>query len=249
MSVESASANFVLVAALTYVAALFGLAWFVDRRAARGGARWVGSPVVYTLSLSIYCSAWTFYGAVGSAARTGVEFMAIYLGPTLVFVGWWWLVRKLVRIGRTHRITSIADMISSRYGKSGALAALVTLVAVAVTTPYIAVQLQSLTRSYETISGGSPEQDPVIAFWAATGLALFTILFGTRTLDENERHHGVVAAIAFEALVKLASMLALGFFAIFSVAGGLGAAFDGVTAESLRLDQPLGARWMTLLFL
>ncbi len=249
MSGEAAGPNLVLVVALTYVAALFGLAWFVDRRAARGAAGWVGSPLVYTLSLSVYCTAWTFYGAVGSAARSGVEFMTIYLGPTLVFTGWWWLVRKLVRIGRTHRITSIADMISSRYGKSGALAAIATVVAVAATTPYIALQLQSLTLSYETITGGTPEQDAVIAFWAAAGLALFTILFGTRSLDENERHHGVVAAIAFEAVVKLAAVLAVGIFAVFSVAGGPAVAFADVTAESLRLDDAFGARWMTLLFL
>jgi Na+/proline symporter/nitrogen-specific signal transduction histidine kinase len=238
----------VLVVALCYVASLFGLAWHVDRRAARGGARWVGSPLVYTLSLSVYCTAWTFYGAVGSAARTGMEFVAIYLGPTLVFVGWWWLVRKLVRIGRTHRITSIADMISSRYGKSGSLAAIATIGAVAAATPYIALQLQSLTLSYETITGGGPEQDAVIAFWAAAGLALFTILFGTRTLDENERHHGVVAAIAFEAVVKLAAVLAVGLFGVFSVAGEAGV-FAGVPPGSLRLDDAFGARWMTLLFL
>ena len=229
--------NPVLGVALTYVAALFALAWYVDRRAARGGGEWVGSPVIYTLSLSVYCTAWTFYGAVGSAARSGVEFMTIYLGPTLAFIGWWWLIRKLVRIGRTHRITSIADMISSRYGKSGSLAAIATVVAVLAATPYIALQLQSLTLSYETITGGGAEQDARIAFWAAAGLALFTILFGTRTLDENERHHGVVAAIAAEAVVKLAAVIAVGIFAVFTVAGGIENTFADVTAESL---QPRG---------
>ncbi len=241
--------NAVLGVALVYVAALFALAWWVDRRAARGGGGWVSSPVIYTLSLSVYCTAWTFYGAVGSAARTGVEFMTIYLGPTLAFIGWWWLIRKLVRIGRTHRITSIADMISSRYGKSGGLAALATVGAVLAATPYIALQLQSLTLSYETITAGGPQQDSVIAFWAAAGLALFTILFGTRTLDENERHHGVVAAIAAEAVVKLAAVIAVGLFAVFGVAGGVRETFAGVTAESLRLDETFGGRWMTLLFL
>ena len=241
--------NPVLGVALTYVAALFALAWYVDRAAARGRGGWVGSPAIYTLSLSVYCTAWTFYGAVGSAARSGVEFMTIYLGPTLVFVGWWWLVRKLVRIGRTHRITSIADMISSRYGKSGALAAVASVVAVVAATPYIALQLQSLTLSYETITGGTTEQDARIAFWAAAGLALFTILFGTRTLDENERHHGVVAAIAAEAVVKLAAVIAVGIFAVFSVAGGIGNTFAGVSAESLRLHEAFGPRWITLMLL
>ena len=115
-----------------------------------------------------------------------------------------------------HRITSIADLISSRYGKSSALAGIVTLVAVVAVTPYIALQLQSLTLQLrDDHRRHAPSRTPCIAFWAAAGLALFTILFGTRTLDENERHHGVVAAIAVEAVVKLAAVLAVGLFAVF----------------------------------
>ncbi|QIE54605.1 sodium:solute symporter [Pikeienuella piscinae] len=241
--------DMILPVSFGYVALLFLLAWWVDRRAARGGVAWLRSPLTYTLSLSVYCTAWTFYGAVGAATRKGLEFAPIYLGPTLVFIGWWWLIRKLVRIGRTHRITSIADMISSRYGKSRALAAFATVVAVTATTPYIALQLQSLTLSYEVITGGDPSQDRKIAFVAALGLGLFTILFGTRSLDENERHYGVVAAIAMEAVVKLAAVIAVGLYAVFSVAGGVEATFAGTTAESLNLDQTFGPRWMTLLFL
>lgn len=239
----------IIAVSLVYVALLFGLAWWVDRRAARGGGAWLRSPVTYTLSLSVYCTAWTFYGAVGSAARNGLEFATIYLGPTLVFIGWWWLIRKIVRIGRTHRITSIADMISSRYGKSGPLAAFGAIVAVTATTPYIALQLQSLTLSYEVITGGGPEQDALIAGVAALGLGLFTILFGTRSLDENERHYGVVAAIAVEAVIKLAALIAIGLYAVFSVAGGMEATFADVSASSLKLDQVFGSRWLTLLFL
>ena len=85
---------------LAYVLLLFAVAFFADWRAQHGKGGWLRSSVIYTLSLSIYCTAWTFYGAVGSAARSGLEFVTIYLGPTLVFVGWWWVLRKLVRIGR-----------------------------------------------------------------------------------------------------------------------------------------------------
>ena len=106
---------------------------------------------------------------VGSAARNGLEFATIYVGPTLVFVGWWWLLRKLVRIGRAHRITSIADLISSRYGKSPSLAVLVTMIAVMATTPYIALQLQSVTSSYQAIAGEA--DGTATAFWVAAGLA------------------------------------------------------------------------------
>jgi Na+/proline symporter len=145
--------NVLVAVCLAYVVFLFAVAFVADRAARRGRGAWLSSPLVYTLSLSIYCTAWTFYGAVGFAARSGLEYLTIYLGPTLVMIGWWWTLRKLVRIGRSQRITSIADMISSRYGKSNALAVCVTLFAVIGTTPYIALQLQSVTRSAHPVVG------------------------------------------------------------------------------------------------
>jgi len=242
------SVDILLAVCLGYVALLFIIAFIVDRRTRQGPLRWLHSPVIYTLSISVYCTSWTFYGAVGSAARNGLEFVAIYLGPTLVFVGWWWLLRKLVRIAKVHRTTSIADLISSRYGKSPSLAVLVTVIAVIATTPYIALQLQSVTRSYQVIAG---EADGITtAFWVAAGMALFTILFGTRNLDANERHHGVVAAIAFEAIVKLLALIAVGVFAVWGVAGGLGNVFADVPAEAIRgAGDIFGPRWVTLTFL
>ena len=242
------SVNTVLAVCLGYVALLFAVAFVVDRRTRTRRLRWLNSPVVYTLSISIYCTSWTFYGAVGSAARNGLEFIAIYLGPTLVFIGWWWLLRKLVRIGRAHRITSIADLISSRYGKSPSLAVLVTVIALIATTPYIALQLQSLTRSYQVIAG---EGDGVAtAFWIAAGMALFTILFGTRNLDANERHQGVVAAIALEAVVKLFALLAVGMFATWSLADGFAGVFTDVPAEvAIGAGEIFGPRWAVLTFL
>ena len=103
------SFNIVAGICLGYVTVLFAIAWFAERRASRGQFGFLRSPLVYTLSISVYCTAWTYYGAVGSAARNGLEFITIYLGPTLVFVGWFWLLRRLVRIGRAQRVTSIAD--------------------------------------------------------------------------------------------------------------------------------------------
>ncbi|MGI9510268.1 MAG: histidine kinase dimerization/phospho-acceptor domain-containing protein, partial [Geminicoccaceae bacterium] len=242
------STNILLLACLGYVALLFAVAFVVDRRTRRAPIQLLHSPVIYTLSISVYCTSWTFYGAVGSAARNGLEFITIYLGPTLVFVGWWWLLRKLVRIGRAHRITSIADLISSRYGKSTSLAVLVTIIAVIATTPYIALQLQSVTRSYQVIAGGADEVST--AFWIAAGMALFTILFGTRNLDANERHHGVVAAIALEAIVKLFALIAVGIFATYGVANGLGDVFADVPAEAIRGSGDIfGTRWAVLTFL
>ncbi len=242
------SVNLLLLTCAGYVALLFGVAFVVDRRTRRERISWLHSPVIYTLSISVYCTSWTFYGAVGSAARNGLEFITIYLGPTLVFVGWWWVLRKLVRIGRAHRITSIADLISSRYGKSSGLAVMVTLIALIATTPYIALQLQSLTRSYQVIVQDANGVET--AFVIAAGMALFAILFGTRNLDANERHHGVVAAIAVEAIVKLVALLAVGIFATYGIAGGFREVFSNVTPEDIRGSSDIfGARWITLTFL
>ncbi len=234
---------------LLYVAGLFGIAFWVERRAAAGQVRWLNSPLIYTLSLSIYTTAWTFYGAVGSAARTGLEFMTIYLGPTLVFVGWFWLLRKLVRIGRAQRITSIADMISSRYGKSGGLAALVTVLAVTGATPYLALQLQSVTLSFSVFAEPGrimPLGDDITSIWVAGGLALFTIIFGTRSLDVNERHPGLVSAIAVEAVVKLAALLAVGVFVVWGVAEGPSDILQRIEESPISQWTSNGARWVGL---
>lgn len=250
------SGDIVIAAALGYVALLFAVAFFGDWRARQGRLGWLSSPVVYTLSISIYCTSWTYYGMVGSATRDGIEFAAVYIGPMLVFVGWWLLLRKLVRIGRVHRITSIADMVSSRYGKSTALAALVTVIAVVASTPYIALQLKAVVASFEVISGAHPDAldfgtkgDSTLAFGVAAGMALFAILFGTRNIDVDERHHGVVAAIAVEAIVKLVAMLGVGLLVVFGIAGGPGEIFDHMPPDLLRSEQVLGPRWVTVTFL
>ncbi|TCO68788.1 ATP-binding protein [Rhodovulum euryhalinum] len=245
----------VLVAiCLLYVALLFGVAFLAERRAAMGLGGWLRSPAIYTLSLSVYCTAWTFYGAVGYAARSGLEFVTIYLGPTLVFIGWWWTLRKLVRIGRTQRITSIADLISSRYGKSNALGVVVTLIAVVGTTPYIALQLQSVTLSFAVFAPGGAVPWAIrdlnsSALTVAAGLAVFTILFGTRNLDANERHHGVVTAIAVEAVVKLVALLAVGIFVVWGIGGGVTATLDRIETSPLAGMPIQPGRWIGLTFL
>ncbi|MGC9371292.1 MAG: ATP-binding protein [Paracoccaceae bacterium] len=246
--------NMLVVVCLTYVVLLFVVAFVAERRAAAGRVDWLRSPAVYTLSLSVYCTAWTFYGAVGYAARSGLEFVTIYLGPTLVLIGWWVALRKLVRIGKTQRITSIADLISSRYGKSNVLGVIVTLMAVVGTTPYIALQLQSVTLSFAVFAERSPAQWATgdlnaTALWVAAGLALFTVLFGTRNLDANERHHGVVTAIAMEAVVKLVALLAVGLFVVWGVAGSFDEMLARIEASPLADTHFNSGRWVGLTFL
>ena len=243
------SFNLLVAISLFYVGLLFLVAFMAERQSGPASRRLLRSPLVYTLALSIYCTAWTFYGAVGYAARSGLEFVTIYLGPTLVMLTWWVLLRRLVWIGRSQRITSIADLISSRYGKSTLLGVLVTLIALIGTTPYIALQLQSVTLSFAVFAEGGPESMNATALWCAGGLALFTIVFGTRRLDVNERHHGVVAAIALEAIVKLVALLAVGIFVVFFVAGGPGETLTLIDASPIELWDLQPERWMTLTFL
>ncbi|GGH22588.1 hypothetical protein SAMN05444007_102225 [Cribrihabitans marinus] len=247
-----ASLNTLVLVCLAYVALLFAVAFAADRLAAAGRSTWLRSPLIYTLSLSIYCTAWTFYGAVGYAARSGLEFVTIYLGPTLVMVGWWWGLRKLVRVGRSQRVTSIADLISSRYGKSNALAICVTLLAVTGVTPYIALQLQSITLSFSIFAEADPgsiHNETTSVFWVAAGLAVFAILFGTRNLDANERHHGVVTAVAIEAVVKLVALLGVGIFVVWGVAGGIGPMMARIDASDIGTWGVDRGRWATITFL
>lgn len=248
------SFNALIFVAISYVIVLFAVAFLAERQATTGRTHWISSPVIYTLSLSIYCTAWTFYGAVGFAARSGLEFVTIYLGPTLVMVGWWWILRRLVRIGRTQRITSIADLISSRFGKSKFLGWIVTVIAVVAITPYIALQLQSVTLSFSVFAeaAGSIWTDVQInraAIWTAVGLAVFTILFGTRNLDANERHHGIVLAIAVEAVVKLLALLAVGIFVVWGISGGAKDVLAQIDASDIAKWDQSGGRWFGLIFL
>ncbi len=223
-------AGWVIVpAALAYLGVLFGLARFADQRADRGRSV-IANPYIYALSLGVYATAWTFFGSVGRAAANGVGFLPIYLGPTLLMALWWIVVRKMIRIAKVNRITSLADFISTRYGKSALLAGVVTVIAVIGVVPYIALQLKAVSSSYTILVqhpaaavAAATEVAPIhvdTAFWIALLLAAFSILFGTRHLDATERHEGLVAAIAFESIVKLVAFLAVGAYVTFGMFDG-----------------------------
>lgn len=245
--------NTLVAVCVIYVAFLFTIAFLAERQAERGRGSWLRSPWIYTLSLSVYCTAWTFYGAVGYAARSGLEFVTIYLGPSLVMAGWWLTLRKLVRIGKEQRITSVADLISARYGKSAVIGAIVTLIAVVGVTPYIALQLQSVTLAFSAfvteVPDGVPREARDIALWVAAGLALFTVLFGTRNLDADERHHGVVLAIAVEAVVKLVALILVGVFVVWVMADGPADIHARILSSPVSDWQLESSRWVTLTFL
>ena len=214
-----------------YMGLLFAIAYFGDRHA-KIGRSIVSNPYIYTLSLAVFCTAWTFYGSVGRAAATGIGFLPIYIGPTLMAALGWLVLRKIIRISKIHRITSIADFIASRYGKSSTLASVVTIIAVLGVIPYISLQLKAISTSFLIIKEypiiimpGHFAEIPVLkdtAFYVALLLAIFTILFGTRHLDATERHEGLVAAIAFESIIKLIAFLAAGIFVTYGIYNGFG---------------------------
>src|SRR5580765_8315006 len=230
----------IVLVAFAYLGLLFGIAYYADKRADEGRSI-IANPTIYGLSLAVYATAWTFYGSVGRAASDGIGFLPIYLGPTLMIALWWLVMRKIIRISKASRITSLADFIASRYGKSALLGGLVTVIAVIGILPYISLQLKAISTSYAILlhypeismpaSAGVGPLASDTAFWVAMILAAFTILFGTRHLDAAEHHEGMVAAIAFESLVKLLAFLAVGVFVTYGMFNGLGDIFSRVRAS------------------
>ncbi len=220
----------VIALALGYVSGLFALAWYADKtfRSRKGGD---GRPLIYALSLAVYCTSWTFFGSVGLAASTGYNFLPVYLGPILLFALGWRLLQRIVRIAKSQNITSVADFLAARYGKSQAVGALVTVIAVAGTLPYIALQLKAVALSVSVLLGALPLKLfglPIdTALVIALLMAAFAVLFGTRHIDATEHQDGLIVAVAAESLVKLAAFLTVGFFVLFSVFGGI----DGFARE------------------
>jgi len=232
----------IVLVAFAYLGLLFGIAYYADQRADAGRSV-IDNPTIYALSLAVYATAWTFYGSVGRAASDGIGFLPIYLGPTLMIALWWLVMRKIIRISKASRITSLADFIASRYGKSALLGGLVTVIAVIGILPYISLQLKAISTSYAILlqypeismpaseAAGRHAIAADTAFWIAMILAAFTILFGTRHLDAAEHHEGMVAAIAFESLVKLLAFLAVGLFVTYDMFDGVGDIFSRARAQ------------------
>ena len=228
---------------IIYTVLIFLIAWYAHHRKETGRSI-ISNPVIYALSMGVYCTSWTFYGSVGKAATTGIDFLLIYLGPSLTAFSWLFLLRRIVRISKEHNITSIADFLSQRYGKSPWLGALVTLIAFFGIMPYIALQLKAVSTSFFLLSGtktspiafeilGSDTTIP-ISLLLALILAIFSIVFGARRLVSSERHEGLIAAVAFESLVKLIALLAVGFFVTYGLFDGfidIFERFKGVNPE------------------
>ena len=220
---------------LLYTLLIFLIAWYAHSRKMAGRSI-VGNPYIYSLSIAVYCTTWTFYGSVGKAATTGIDFLMIYLGPSLTAFSWFFLLRRMVQISKENNITSIADFISLRYGKSLWLGALVTLIAILGIMPYIALQIKAVSTSFYLLSGykgntisiphGEGEFILPTGLLLALILSVFSVIFGARRLVSSERHEGLMAAVAFESLVKLVSLLGVGVFVTYQLFDGFGDIFD-----------------------
>src|SRR5689334_1008612 len=208
----------VITTAFGYIGLLFFVAHYGDRLspAQRGRA----GIFIYPLSLAIYCTSWTFFGSVGFATRTSIDFLAIYVGPILMIGLCTPLLRRVIALAKGQNITSIADFIGARYGKSQAVAATVALIAIIGSVPYIALQLKAVASSLETILSEDQafSHIPILgdmALMVTLAMAAFAVLFGTRQTDATEHQHGLMLAVATESIVKLVAFLAAGIFVTF----------------------------------
>ncbi|MCB1379089.1 MAG: hybrid sensor histidine kinase/response regulator [Alphaproteobacteria bacterium] len=251
----------ILAVGLGYLVALFAVATWGDSQSMRRRARG-GRPLIYALSLGVYCTSWTYFGSVGIASRTGLDFLPIYLGPILVFVLGWRLLQSVAAISKRHNIASVADFLSARYGKSEALGALVAAIAVVGIVPYISIQLKAVATSLQVILTGPQGSEDILnpvhgidelSIAVAVTMGAFAILFGTRHIDTTEHQDGMILAIAVESIVKLVAFVAVGLFVVYGIMGGTSNFLERASAApqvtglfSRGLD---GGRWLTMTFL
>ncbi len=240
-----------LLISAVYVALLFAVATWGERSEMPARLRRL-RPAIYALALAVYCSSWTFYGAVGTAARTGWGFLPIYLGPVLLMAFGWRILERLILISDEHRIVSIADFLSSRYGRVPGLAALVAVLALVAAVPYVSLQYKAVAMSVGVLAGAPVAGSEVLAdpaLYVALSLALFAILFGTRRTDATEHHRGMVLAVAMESLLKLLAFVAVGVFALWHLPGegGLPARVADATRSMVAQPIPGGVLAQTLI--
>jgi PAS domain S-box-containing protein len=239
---------------LGYLFVLFLIAHYAEKRE-REKRSITANPYVYALSLAVYCTSWTFYGSVGKAANSGLDFLTIYIGPTLMAALWWIVLKKIVRIAKTNRITTISDFIGSRYGNSILVSALVSIIALVGIAPYLGLQVKAIINTFTILTGntaGSSFIGSLITFI----LGAFAVMFGARRLDASERHSGLIFAIAFESVIKLIAFVLVGLFVTYGLFNGFEDIFGQIResefshllyiGENNRVDF---SQWFSLIFL
>ena len=249
---------------LGYVAALFAIATWADRVSAKRNLARRPRPILYSLSLAVYCTSWTYFGSVGIAAQSGFDFIPVYLGPILLFALGSPLVARIVTISKRQNVASIADFLAARYGKNQFLGGLVALVAMAGIVPYISIQLKALSFSLQTMMttnaghAGVGQQITLhpafdVALPVSIALAAFAMLFGTRHVNATEHQDGMITAVAAESIVKLVAFVTVGVFVTYAMAGGpaalLAQASQDERVHAIFTQQPSGGRWLTVTLL
>ncbi|WP_298320424.1 sensor histidine kinase [uncultured Aquimarina sp.] len=229
--------NYILIFIIVvYLAFLFGVAFWAEKKAK---STWVNNAYVYTLSLAVYCSAWTYYGSVGIAATSGISFLTTYLGPVIAFPLWIIVLKKIIRISKQQKVSSIADFISLRYGNNRFLGALVTIICVLAIVPYISLQLKAISETFSIISEDMiPSSTSIFqdtTFYVALLLAIFAAFFGTRVTDATRRRQGIVFSVAVESVLKLVFFLIIGVYVTYFLFDGTGDIYDKISSvENLK---------------
>ena len=217
---------------ILYLGILFFIAYFAEKKRS---SFWVNNPYVYSLSLAVYCSAWTYYGSIGVAANQGLEYMAIYVGPIIIIPSWIYLNSKIIRISRVNKISSIADFIGLRYGNSRSLSAIIALVCILAIIPYIALQIKSISETFHLIT--ETENSTSILFDSSTYvviiIALFSSYYGTKYVDASEKRLGIISAVAAESFFKLIFFVILGLFVVYGVFNG----FEDIYRQAEKLPD------------
>lgn len=215
-----------------YLAILFYIAHWAEKN---NNSKWTNNPYVYSLSLAVYCTAWTYYGSIGVAADNGLSFLPIYLGPIIIAPSWILILKKIIRISRVNKISSIADFISLRYGNSRFLGAIVTVICLTGIIPYIALQLKAITETFHVVSN-TPINSFIfddITTYVAVALALFASYYGTRYADASVKRKGIVTAVAMESILKLVFFVIIGVYVTFFVFDG----FDDIYQKASLLKD------------
>ena len=221
-----------LIILSVYLAILFYIAHWAEKN---NNSKWTNNPYVYTLSLAVYCTAWTYYGSVGVAADSGLSYLPIYLGPIIIAPSWILILKKIIRISRVNKISSIADFISLRYGNSRFLGAIVTVICLTGIIPYISLQLKAITETFHIVTK-TPINSHIFndtTTYVAVALALFASYYGTRYVDASEKRKGIVTAVAMESVLKLVFFVIIGVYVTFFVFDG----FDDIYQKASLLEN------------
>ena len=217
---------------MLYLALLFFIAFWAEKRKSNF---WANNPYVYSLSLAVYCTAWTYYGSIGVAANQGLEYLAIYIGPIIIIPAWIVINSKIIRISRVNKISSIADFISLRYGNSRSFGAIISVVCILAIIPYIGLQIKAISDTFHLVTKSENPNNIFTdtATYVVLLIAIFSSYYGTRYVDASEKRLGIISAVAVESFLKLIFFVILGIFVTYGIFNG----FDDIYEKAKNLPE------------